>query len=49
MSRPTFMTIDLVALKSNLRRVRALAPNSKVIAMVKANAYGHGIVRGLLH
>jgi len=45
MSRPTFLTIDLHALKNNLERVRAIAPQSKIIAMVKANAYGHGIVR----
>ena len=45
MSRPTFMTIDLSALRHNLNRVRELAPHSSIIAMVKANAYGHGIVR----
>ena len=45
MSRPTFMTIDLAALKANLRRVQALAPGRSIIAMVKANAYGHGIER----
>lgn len=45
MSRPTFLTIDLSALKHNLQRVRECAPHSAVIAMVKANAYGHGIVR----
>lgn len=45
MSRPTYMKIDLTALKSNLERVRQLAPKRSVIAMVKANAYGHGIVR----
>ena len=45
MSRPTYMKIDLAALKHNLERVHALAPNRSVIAMVKANAYGHGIVR----
>lgn len=45
MSRPTFMTIDLQALQANFARVRALAPHCLVIAMVKANAYGHGIVR----
>src|SRR5258708_6651996 len=45
MSRPTFMTIDLVALKHNFQRVHELAAGSKVIAMVKANAYGHGLVR----
>lgn len=45
MSRPTCMTIDLAALKHNFKRVQQLAPHSKIIAMVKANAYGHGIVR----
>lgn len=45
MSRPTFMTIDLAALKENLERVKALAPQRSVMAMVKANAYGHGIER----
>ena len=45
MSRPTFLTIDLDALRHNLERVRAFAPDRSVIAMVKANAYGHGIVR----
>lgn len=45
MSRPTYMTIDLAALQYNLERVHQLAPGRKVIAMVKANAYGHGIVR----
>ena len=45
MSRPTFMTIDLAALKFNLERVHAHAPGCSVMAMVKANAYGHGITR----
>lgn len=45
MSRPTYMKIDLSALQKNLGRVRKLASGCKVIAMVKANAYGHGIVR----
>ncbi len=45
MSRPTYMKIDLAALQKNLGRVRKLASGRKVIAMVKANAYGHGIVR----
>jgi alanine racemase len=39
------MKIDLSALQHNLNRVRMLASGRKVIAMVKANAYGHGIVR----
>src|SRR5579885_2301036 len=45
MSRPTYMKIDLAALRYNLQRVRELAPGRSVIAMVKANAYGHGIAR----
>lgn len=45
MSRPTYMTIDLVSLKHNLLRVRELARDRSVIAMVKANAYGHGLIR----
>lgn len=45
MSRPTFMTIDLGALRHNLQRVKELAPQSALMAMVKANGYGHGIVR----
>ncbi|RDI45213.1 alanine racemase [Aquicella lusitana] len=44
MSRPTFMTIDLSALTHNFERVRDLAPDRFIIAMVKANAYGHGVV-----
>lgn len=44
MSRPTYMTINLTALRHNIERVRKLAPNCSVIAMIKANGYGHGIV-----
>ncbi|QLH42793.1 MAG: alanine racemase [Coxiellaceae bacterium] len=36
--------IDLAALRANLAKVKAYAPHSKVLAMVKANAYGHGLV-----
>jgi alanine racemase len=42
-SRATGALIDLGALRHNLRRVRELAPRSKVMAVVKANAYGHGL------
>jgi alanine racemase len=45
MSRPTTVTIDLGALRHNLARVRALAPGSKVMAVVKADGYGHGLER----
>jgi len=43
-TRPTYCAIDLVALRHNFQQVRQLAPRSKILAMVKANAYGHGIV-----
>lgn len=45
MSRPTSMLVDLDALKNNLKCVQAFAPGRAIIAMVKANAYGHGLVR----
>lgn len=40
--RPTWLEIDLDALKRNLRILRARAPRARPIAVVKANAYGHG-------
>ena len=45
MTRPARVTIDLDALRHNLSRVRHYAPNSKIMAIVKADAYGHGITR----
>lgn len=36
--------IDLSALEHNLQRVRQAAPASRVMAMLKANAYGHGML-----
>lgn len=45
MSRPAKITIDLTALQHNLQHVREMAPKSAVMAMVKSNAYGHGIER----
>ena len=45
MSRATAATIHLGALRDNLRRVRELAPGSKVMAVVKADGYGHGLER----
>ncbi|CAN5200290.1 alanine racemase [soil metagenome] len=45
MSRPTTATIHSDALRHNLARVRALAPGSKVMAVVKADGYGHGLER----
>ena len=35
--------IDTGALVRNMRQIRKMAPNSKLLAVVKANAYGHGL------
>jgi len=41
--RPTLCTIDLAALRWNLRQARAkVGAQVKILSMVKANAYGHG-------
>lgn len=37
--------IDLAALRYNLARVRACAPGAKIMAALKANAYGHGLAQ----
>jgi alanine racemase len=36
--------IDTRALRGNLARLRHAAPQAKVMAVIKANAYGHGLV-----
>lgn len=42
---PTYATIDLAALAHNLSQIkRYLSPGCEVMAVVKANAYGHGAV-----
>ena len=41
--RPTWAEIDLGALKGNVRAVKArVGPQCQLLAVVKANAYGHG-------
>ena len=35
--------VDLACIRHNLQVVREKAPGRKIIAMVKANAYGHGL------
>ena len=37
--------IDLAALRHNLQQARNAAPHSRVIAVIKADAYGHGMLR----
>ncbi|CAG0935816.1 alanine racemase [Thermoflexales bacterium] len=42
--RPTWAEIDLSASEYNIRRIREIVgPQVKVLAMVKAEAYGHGM------
>ena len=45
MPRPILATIHIAALQHNLSRCKAAAPEAKAWAVVKANAYGHGIER----
>jgi alanine racemase len=45
MPRPILATVHTTALRHNLERCKAAAPDAKVWAVVKANAYGHGIER----
>lgn len=40
----TWLEIRLSRLRHNLRTIKAAAPHSEVIAVVKANAYGHGLL-----
>ena len=47
MSRPTKAVIDLQALRHNYELAQSLAPKSKTIPMVKANAYGHGLIESV--
>jgi alanine racemase len=43
--RPAHAIIDLQALRHNLREARRRADGARVVAVVKANAYGHGADR----
>src|SRR5919201_4515643 len=42
--RSAWLEIDLKAYRMNLRRLRAYCGGTPVLAVVKANAYGHGLV-----
>lgn len=44
MTRATRATIDLRALQHNLTIARQHAPGSRLMAIIKANGYGHGLV-----
>ena len=45
MTRPTVAIIDTRALQDNFALAQQLAPHAKSMPMVKANAYGHGMVK----
>ena len=47
MPRPLFATIHLDSMQHNLARARSCAPLAKIWAVVKADAYGHGLERAL--
>jgi len=42
-SRPTYLEVDLLHLKQNLENIKAYVKPAKVMAVLKANAYGHGV------
>src|SRR5688572_15682340 len=41
--RPTFLEVSLSQLQKNIEAIRAYVTPARVMAMVKANAYGHGM------
>ncbi len=45
MQPAAYVTLNKQALQHNLLRVRTLAPEARVMAVIKANAYGHGLLR----
>jgi alanine racemase len=42
--RPTHVEVDLTVLANNLRAIRARCSGAKVMPVLKANAYGHGLI-----
>ena len=44
MNSPIHAIVDAAALRHNLERARATAPASRIMAVIKANGYGHGLV-----
>jgi alanine racemase len=47
MSRPLIAQINLSALRANVTKARERAVGAQILAVVKANAYGHGLKRVL--
>ncbi|MBL4673863.1 MAG: alanine racemase [Arenicella sp.] len=42
-SRAAYVVIDSAAIEHNLKRVTELVPSAKVMAVIKADGYGHGM------
>lgn len=47
--RPTFVEVDLSRLAENLQMIRRHVKPARVMAILKANAYGHGLVEVARH
>ncbi|MDD5114023.1 MAG: alanine racemase [Methylobacter sp.] len=45
MTPAAYAVLNLDAVQHNLAKVRDIAPNSKIMAVIKANGYGHGLLR----
>ncbi|MGZ8946084.1 MAG: alanine racemase [Methylococcaceae bacterium] len=45
MTPSAYAVLNLEALQHNLNKVRHYAPDAKIMAVIKANGYGHGLVR----
>jgi alanine racemase len=45
MTPAAFVHLDLQAVRHNLAQVKRYAPDNKIMAVIKANAYGHGMMR----
>jgi alanine racemase len=45
MTPAAYVHLDLAAARHNLAQVKRYAPEHKIMAVIKANAYGHGIIR----
>ena len=43
--RPTRVEVDLNAIKANYKKVKKQVGNCKIMPILKANAYGHGLLR----
>lgn len=45
MNRTTYAVINIGFIAHNVEQIRKAAPQSKLMAVIKANAYGHGLLR----